>query len=321
MPLSKSVDKNQFYQEVEQLVDEVEEILLKLEQGSAFYMPVYFKLCRAFNSVKGGASIIGQNELARHADHFVSLITRFKGHEQLPIPLIDYILRGCEYIRDFMTASVSVKFEYLSPEEVDQLSNVQQEANPDKSSIHRIQDLEDQGQNEKGKIFIIDDEREIVLYLKEDLQKLGFRCYGFDDSLIALKKIKEVNPDLIITDIKMPQLDGLELMDRVHKQYPFLPIVVSSAFVSKEIVMKFFQHGVTGLFEKPYKIKDIEPVIVAGVKKYRSWKLLNRSIDLLAYQFENFEDWFNKFENKDEQEVLKSELKELIRLKKELSHL
>jgi CheY-like chemotaxis protein len=76
-------------------------------------------------------------------------------------------------------------------------------------------------------ILVADDNHEIRNFLEEALTKLGnYKVKSVGDGLSALSLVQELNPNLIITDQQMPNLSGVELVRRLRKDHPFLPVIL-----------------------------------------------------------------------------------------------
>lgn len=77
-------------------------------------------------------------------------------------------------------------------------------------------------------IFVVDDDREIRIFVKEYLEKEGYKITDFSNAELALGEIRRLSPDLIILDIMMPGIDGIELCKKIRKEYD-IPIIFVSA--------------------------------------------------------------------------------------------
>jgi DNA-binding response OmpR family regulator len=80
------------------------------------------------------------------------------------------------------------------------------------------------------KILVIDDEENIRLLYKEELSDEGYQVDVAASAVEALEKIQSDKPDLITLDIKMPGMDGIELMEKLKKENTDIPIILCSAY-------------------------------------------------------------------------------------------
>ncbi len=79
-------------------------------------------------------------------------------------------------------------------------------------------------------ILVVDDEEDIRLLYKEELQEAGYRVSVAADGTEALLMVKQARPDLMTIDIKMPEMDGIELLRRVREIHRDLPIIICTAY-------------------------------------------------------------------------------------------
>ena len=108
------------------------------------------------------------------------------------------------------------------------------------------------------KILICEDEEIMLTALEFRLRKQGFDVIIAENGKIALEKIKEDKPDLIVADIMMPFVSGLELIEFIRKDMRnTLPIIIISALEHEETVLKAFRLGATDFIAKPFKPKEL----------------------------------------------------------------
>ncbi|MFQ5717380.1 MAG: response regulator [Nitrospinales bacterium] len=82
------------------------------------------------------------------------------------------------------------------------------------------------------KVLVVDDEDNIRLLYKEELEEEGYQVTLAADAEEARKKIQEEKPDLITLDIKMPRMGGIEFLEMLHQQYKSIPVILCSAYGS-----------------------------------------------------------------------------------------
>jgi CheY-like chemotaxis protein len=81
-------------------------------------------------------------------------------------------------------------------------------------------------------ILVVDDDRNLRRLYKAELESEGYRVLVAQNGIIALELLEQERPDLIVMDIRMPVMDGLEAMTRVLKQQKSLPVILNTAYSS-----------------------------------------------------------------------------------------
>lgn len=105
-------------------------------------------------------------------------------------------------------------------------------------------------------IWIIDDDQSIRFVLQKALENADLQVTSFDNANTVLDKLQYSEPDAIITDIRMPGMDGLELLSRLSKQYPNLPVIVMTAHTDLDSAVSAYQGGAFEYLPKPFDIDD-----------------------------------------------------------------
>lgn len=106
-------------------------------------------------------------------------------------------------------------------------------------------------------ILIVDDQQGIRLLLNEVFKKEGFTTHLAANGLDALKVAKENSLDCVLLDLKIPGMDGLEILARLKKDYPHLPVMMMTAYVEQHIIDRATELGVTKYFTKPFNIFEV----------------------------------------------------------------
>jgi DNA-binding response OmpR family regulator len=115
------------------------------------------------------------------------------------------------------------------------------------------------------KILVAEDDMIMLKTIELRLQKDGYHVIVSQDGRDALQKIEELTPDLIITDIMMPFLSGLEIVGAVKsKAGKQIPIIVLSSMGQENVVLEAFQLGADDYITKPFSPKELS----MRVKRY-----------------------------------------------------
>lgn len=110
--------------------------------------------------------------------------------------------------------------------------------------------------DEKVKILVVDDDEEVLNFLKEVVEGQGYSFLRAANSEEVINKIKEAQPDLVILDIVMPGLDGLEVLRRIRGQDKELPVVMLTAHGTNERVKEAMALNVSGFIPKGASVKE-----------------------------------------------------------------
>lgn len=108
----------------------------------------------------------------------------------------------------------------------------------------------------KGTLLIVDDETSIRSLLKEHLSKLNFDILTAENGEDALRKLEEHKVDIIISDIIMPCMDGVELVKRVRIEHPIVRIIMMTGYVNIENLLICVQNQVDTVIFKPFNSLD-----------------------------------------------------------------
>jgi len=110
-------------------------------------------------------------------------------------------------------------------------------------------------------ILILDDEPIVSKRLKPSLEKKGYEVETFTESVEALKRVKERSFDIVITDLKMEGVSGMEFLTEVKERSPRTEVIVITGFATMETAKESFQKGVFDFLAKPFKLGEITEVI------------------------------------------------------------
>lgn len=107
------------------------------------------------------------------------------------------------------------------------------------------------------RVLVVDDEPAIRELLAEYLRGRGFDVSMAADGERATSKIAADPPDLVLTDLKLPGIDGLEVVRAAASSIPPVPCVLMTGFGTVETAVTAFGHGAAGYVLKPFKLKDV----------------------------------------------------------------
>lgn len=120
-----------------------------------------------------------------------------------------------------------------------------------------------------NKILIVDDELNMRLVLQAMLKKEGYEVTTAANGLEALKILKSGQPDIVITDLKMPKLDGMGLLNEMIRHYPSIPVIIITAHGTIATAVDALKKGAFDYITKPFDQDELKQVIENAVKTRR----------------------------------------------------
>lgn len=132
------------------------------------------------------------------------------------------------------------------------------------------------------KILVVDDEEDILWSLKEFLvnKDLNAQVYTASSGEKALEKLSQERIDLVITDIKMPGMSGLDLLVEIKNRFPYISVIVMTAFPSSEFKREALLKGGMYFVEKPFDIKMLRGKVCEALQESGQFKGMLTGISL-----------------------------------------
>lgn len=115
---------------------------------------------------------------------------------------------------------------------------------------------------------IVDDQFGIRTLLNEVLQKEGYEIYQAANGLQALKLTDQHDPDLVLLDMKIPGMDGLEILKKMKESNPDIRVIIMTAYGELDLIEQTKKLGALAHFSKPFDIEEIR----SAVRKYLTVK-------------------------------------------------
>lgn len=121
----------------------------------------------------------------------------------------------------------------------------------------------------KANIMVIDDEESMCKFMQIMLQKEGYDVITSQSSYQALNLLKQKNYDLVIADLTMPELNGLELLSRVKSLDPDANFIVMTAYASVDTAIEALKKGAFDYLTKPFKVDEIRIAVKKALEQKR----------------------------------------------------
>ena len=115
-------------------------------------------------------------------------------------------------------------------------------------------------------ILLVDDDPDLLKLISLRLTSAGYRVRTADSGETALAALAVARPAAVITDMRMPGIDGLQLFDAIHRQHPALPVVILTAHGTIPDAVTATQRGVFGFLTKPFDSQELLQKVAAAVR-------------------------------------------------------
>lgn len=309
-----SEEIEEFKNEALELLDEAEKHLLALEKGGDF-TKTYDAVFRVFHSLKGAAGMLSMLELQSHMHQLENHYQQCKPLKTLSKETISYFLKGADAARQLLDG-LKVTFEYTLPE----LKPSFAIKSPASEPTEKIENDAAVNPN-SGKIMIVDDEPEIVSILSDLIREAGYQVVGFTSPIEALANLKKEKPDTVLTDYKMPEMSGFDVLKAVNTYDSDLPVVFVSGHVSKDMIIEALSFGVFGVIEKPFTDSQVLGICANASQRYQLVKLLNSTLSFIYFQYADLDEYLKNKGDETLRAVTRTQFKTLIETRRKLEFL
>ena len=120
-----------------------------------------------------------------------------------------------------------------------------------------------------NRVLVVDDEINMQVVLRAMLKKEGYEVLTARDGLEALKILAGTEVDVVVTDLKMPRLDGMGLLERVMEEYPSTPVIMITAHGTVATAVDALKKGAFDYVTKPFEQDELKNVVLKAVKTRR----------------------------------------------------
>lgn len=116
-------------------------------------------------------------------------------------------------------------------------------------------------------VLFVDDEKDICDVLSISLSDLGYKVYTAENGQEALRIIQEINPPIVLTDIRMPIMDGIELLRRIKLQNPETEVIMVTGHGDMDLAIESLKHEATDFIVKPIKDEALEIALKRALER------------------------------------------------------
>lgn len=113
----------------------------------------------------------------------------------------------------------------------------------------------------KARVFLVDDDPLLLSTVTVMLESAEYECAAFSDAVQCLVEFKPRSCDLLVTDVQIPGMDGIELLHRAKKIAPWIPIIVMTSYADIPIAVQALKEGAFDFIEKPFEVDRFLEVV------------------------------------------------------------
>ncbi len=280
---------SEFKIEADDMLNDAEDALLGIEKSNDL-STTYNIIFRCFHSVKGGAGMFQMTELTNYMHQVETLFSHFKDEPQkIKSAVVDYFLEIIDNIRVLVSGETISEDQILSYDALMNISKAKGESTTSENATNASKKeiiSKRIDRSKKGIIFVVDDEEMILGVVKESLEDEGFEVHCFQSAADTISKLKQITPDLIVADYKMPETNGLEMMREIFRIDPHIPFIFLSAFITKETMQQAMRHGVFNFLDKPIDEQILISTVKSAISKRKAMELAYKSINHILYHYD-----------------------------------
>ena len=116
-----------------------------------------------------------------------------------------------------------------------------------------------------AKIVIIDDEAAVLKMMSQLFERLGHETYAFQTGTEGMAFIRRNTPEILIVDLKIGDMDGLDIIQQCHIQYSELAIIMVTGYGSVKVAVDAMKYGAFDYLSKPFELDDLQRIINRAV--------------------------------------------------------
>ena len=137
------------------------------------------------------------------------------------------------------------------------------------------------------KILVADDDPDVQTILTERLNAEGYQATAVADGREALAAVREDIPDVVLLDVEMPRMKGLETLEHIRSDWPELPVILMTAFASVPLAVQAMQEGANDFVQKPIEFEILQSKISKAIARKEFSSEVARLLGDLTHELKN----------------------------------
>jgi putative two-component system response regulator len=129
--------------------------------------------------------------------------------------------------------------------------------------------------NTEGKILVVDDDIDVLEAVSSLISSSSLSVISCENAEEALNKLDDNKIVTVLTDIKMPVMSGIELLEKIHHVNPEIPVILMTAYAELDVTVDAIKRGAFDFVTKPYKSRNLIPVIEKAIQYYKETQIRN----------------------------------------------
>ncbi|MEH0667585.1 nitrogen regulation protein NR(I) [Vibrio scophthalmi] len=135
----------------------------------------------------------------------------------------------------------------------------------------------------KGYVWVVDDDSSIRWVMEKTLSSANIKCETFADAESVLMALERESPDVLVSDIRMPGIDGIQLLKQVHEASPDLPVIIMTAHSDLDAAVNAYQKGAFEYLPKPFDVDETLTLVERAITHSHEQKREHATADHDTY--------------------------------------